>query len=70
MERDIGRSIAPWSSASRAVDATSTSASRLRSQRVSPRRSPKADYFNRAIRGRFDCHPLRDQEPVRRAVND
>ena len=30
----------------------------------------KGSYFNRAIRGRFDCHPLRDEEPRRRAVND
>ena len=30
----------------------------------------KGGYFNRAIRGRFDCHPLRDEEPARRAVND
>jgi hypothetical protein len=30
----------------------------------------KGSYFNRAIRGRFDCHPLRDEEPARRAVND
>lgn len=30
----------------------------------------KGSYFNRAIRGRFDCHPLRDEEPRRHAVND
>lgn len=30
----------------------------------------KGSYFNRAIRGRFDCHPLRDAEPARHAVND
>jgi hypothetical protein len=30
----------------------------------------KGSYFNRAIRGRFDCHPLRDQKPTPRAVND
>ena len=30
----------------------------------------KGAYFNRAIRGRFDCHPLRDQKPTPRAVND
>lgn len=32
--------------------------------------SSKGSYFNRAIRGRFDCHPLRDETPARRAVND
>ncbi len=30
----------------------------------------KGSYFNRAIRGRFDCHPLRDEKPTPRAVND
>jgi hypothetical protein len=30
----------------------------------------KGSYFNRAIRGRFDCHPLRDEDRARRAVND
>lgn len=30
----------------------------------------KGGYFNRVIRGRFDCHPLRDAELPRRAVND
>jgi hypothetical protein len=30
----------------------------------------KGSYFNQAIRGRFDCHPLRDERPARRAVND
>jgi hypothetical protein len=30
----------------------------------------KGAYFNRVIRGRFDCHSLRDAEPARRAVND
>lgn len=31
----------------------------------------KGGYFNRHIRGRFDCHALRDEEaPRRRAVND
>jgi hypothetical protein len=30
----------------------------------------KGSYFNRAIRGRFDCHPLRDEKPGCRAVND
>ena len=29
----------------------------------------KGAYFNRAIRGRFDCHPLRDAEATKRAVN-
>ena len=32
--------------------------------------SSKGSYFNRVIRGRFDCHPLRDEEPARRAVNE
>lgn len=31
--------------------------------------SSKGAYFNRAIRGRFDCHPLRDAEAPKRAVN-
>jgi hypothetical protein len=30
----------------------------------------KGAYFNRAIKGRFDCHPLRDREEPLRAVND
>jgi len=30
----------------------------------------KGHFFNQAIRGRFDCHPLRDEPPARRAVND
>ncbi len=30
----------------------------------------KGSYFNRVIRGRFDCHPLRDEESRKRAVND
>lgn len=30
----------------------------------------KGSYFNRTIRGRFDCHPLRDREATKRAVND
>lgn len=31
----------------------------------------KGSYFNRAIRGRFDCHALKDEDkPRRRAVND
>lgn len=30
----------------------------------------KGGYFNRMICGRFDCHPLRDAEPPRYAVND
>lgn len=31
----------------------------------------KGGYFNRAIKGRFDCHPLRvEPEEPRRAVND
>lgn len=30
----------------------------------------KGSYFNRAIRGRFDCHPLRDDTSHKRAVND
>nr|WP_314442149.1 KTSC domain-containing protein [uncultured Sphingomonas sp.] len=30
----------------------------------------KGAFFNSAIRGRFDCHPLRDEEPARCAVND
>lgn len=30
----------------------------------------KGTFFNRAIRGRYDCHPLRDREPTKRAVND
>jgi hypothetical protein len=30
----------------------------------------KGSYFNRAIRGRFDCHPLRDEPSRKRAVND
>lgn len=30
----------------------------------------KGAFFNRAIRGRFDCHALRDEIPKRRAVND
>jgi hypothetical protein len=30
----------------------------------------KGSYFNQAIRGRFDCHPLRSEEPRRKAVND
>lgn len=34
------------------------------------RASSKDAYFNRAIRGRFDCHPLRDQDEHKRAVND
>ena len=34
-------------------------------------RSPsKGGFFNRAIKGRYDCHPLRDEERGRRAVND
>ena len=32
--------------------------------------SSKGAFFNRAIRGRYDCHPLRDEQPARRAVND
>lgn len=31
--------------------------------------SSKGSYFNGTIRGRFDCHPLRDAEPAKRAVN-
>lgn len=30
----------------------------------------KGAFFNRAIRGRFDCHPLRDRTATKRAVND
>jgi hypothetical protein len=30
----------------------------------------KGHYFNRSIRGRFDCHALRDEPAERRAVND
>lgn len=30
----------------------------------------KGAFFNRAIRGRFDCHPLRDESSRKRAVND
>lgn len=30
----------------------------------------KGSFFNRAIRGRFDCHPLRDEDVQKRAVND
>ena len=33
----------------------------------------KGSFFNRAIKGRFDCHPLRDEprnERSRRAAND
>jgi hypothetical protein len=30
----------------------------------------KGAYFNQAIRGRFDCHPLRDETVTKRAVND
>ena len=30
----------------------------------------KGSYFNRAIKGRFDCHPLRDETVTKRAVND
>ncbi|WP_300973450.1 KTSC domain-containing protein [Sphingomonas sp. LHG3406-1] len=30
----------------------------------------KGAYFNRAIRGRFDCHALRDETEPKRAVND
>lgn len=33
----------------------------------------KGEYFNRAIKGRFDCHPLKDQGPAERrlaAAND
>lgn len=29
----------------------------------------KGGFFNREIRGRFDCHPLRDDVPERRAAN-
>lgn len=35
--------------------------------------SSKGAYFNRAIKGRFDCHPLRDEAQSRRprrAAND
>ena len=32
--------------------------------------SSKGSYFNRAIRGRYDCHPLRDEPSRKRAVND
>ena len=30
----------------------------------------KGSYFNRAIRGRYNCHQLRDEKPAPRAVND
>ena len=30
----------------------------------------KGAFFNRVIRGQFDCHPLRDEAGQRRAVND
>jgi hypothetical protein len=30
----------------------------------------KGGFFNRMIRGRFDCHPLRDEREQRRAAND
>lgn len=30
----------------------------------------KGAFFNRAIRGKYDCHALRDEEVRRRAVND
>ena len=30
----------------------------------------KGTYFNQAIRGRFDCHALKDEVSRRRAVND
>lgn len=30
----------------------------------------KGTFFNRAIRGRFDCHALRDEPSHKRAVND
>ncbi len=30
----------------------------------------KGSYFNQAIRGRFDCHPLKDEPARPRAVND
>lgn len=34
------------------------------------RSGSKGSFFNRAIKGRYDCHPLRDEERRRRAVND
>jgi lysyl-tRNA synthetase class 2 len=35
------------------------------------RAASKGGYFNRHIKGRFDCHPLRDEPPPkRRAAND
>lgn len=34
------------------------------------RAGSKGAFFNRAIRGRFDCHALRDEPDQRRAVND
>jgi hypothetical protein len=30
----------------------------------------KGTFFNQVIRGRFDCHPLRDAPEQRRAAND
>ena len=30
----------------------------------------KGSFFNRSIRGRFDCHALRDEESLERAAND
>jgi hypothetical protein len=30
----------------------------------------KGSFFNREIKGRYDCHPLRDEERQKRAVND
>lgn len=34
------------------------------------RAGSKGAFFNRAIRRRFDCHPLQDETPARRAAND
>ena len=34
------------------------------------RSASKGSFFNRVIKGRYDCHPLRDEERHRRAVND
>lgn len=30
----------------------------------------KGAFFNQHVRGRYDCHALRDEEPLPRAAND